>query len=144
MFIIKSIKLALLFAGLSALGVQAADTSSPASAFTGFEALQPDMPSNDLISYAGHATLIVIFADSLDDADFTAQLDILRPHAEYLAAQNVVLLTDTSPDANGPLRQALRPRGFSLLLINSVGTLTQRRGTVTDSQRLIRQIDQMP
>ncbi|MGL4415010.1 hypothetical protein [Roseinatronobacter monicus] len=144
MFIIKSIKLALLFAGLSALGVQAADTSSPASAFTGFEALQPDMPSNDLISYAGHATVIVIFADSLEDVEFTAQLDILRPHAEYLAAQNVVLLTDTSPDANGPLRQALRPRGFSLLLINSVGTLTQRRGTVTDSQRLIRQIDQMP
>jgi len=31
MFIIKSIKLALLFAGLSALGVQAAETGSPAS-----------------------------------------------------------------------------------------------------------------
>ncbi len=49
----------------------------------------------------------MIFADSLEDVEFTAQLDILRPHAEYLAAQNVVLLTDTSPDANGPLRQAL-------------------------------------
>ena len=144
MSIIKPIKLALLFIGVSVLGLQAADTSSPTSAFTGLEALQPDMPSSDLNSYAGHATLIVIFADSLDDAEFTAQLDILRPHAIALAARNVVLLTDTSPSANGPLRQALRPRGFSLLLINSVGTLAQRRGTVTDSQRLIRQIDQMP
>lgn len=144
MSIIQSIRLALLFVGVSALGLQAADTSSPASAFSGLEALQPDTASSDLSSYAGHATLIVIFADSLDDPDFTAQLDILRPHAEYLAARDVVLLTDTSPSANGPLRQALRPRGFSLLLINSVGTLAQRRGTVTDSQRLIRQISQMP
>jgi len=144
MSIIKSIKLALFFAGLSVLGLQAAETSSPMSVFSGLEALQPEMPSSDLGSYAGHSTLIVIFADSLDDAEFTAQLDILRPHAEFLATRNVVLLTDTSPDANGPLRQALRPRGFSLLLINSVGTLAQRRGTVTDSQRLIRQIDQMP
>ena len=144
MFIFKSINLGLLCAGLSVLGLQAAESSSPASAFTGLEALKPEIPSSDLRSYAGHSTLIVIFADSLDDAEFAAQLDILRPHAVALAARNVVLLTDTSPDANGPLRQALRPRGFSLLLINSVGTLTQRRGTVTDAQRLIRQIDQMP
>ena len=144
MSIIKSINLGLFFAGLSVLGLQAAETSSPMSVFSGLEALQPEMLSSDLRSYAGHSTLIVIFADSLDDAEFTAQLDILRPHAEFLSARNIVLLTDTSPDANGPLRQALRPRGFSLLLINSVGTLAQRRGTVTDSQRLIRQIGQMP
>ena len=144
MSIIKSINLGLFFAGLSVLGLQAAETSSPMSVFSGLEALQPEVPSSDLRSYAGHSTLIVIFADSLDDAEFTAQLDILRPHAEFLSARNIVLLTDTSPDANGPLRQALRPRGFSLLLINSVGTLAQRRGTVTDSQRLIRQIGQMP
>jgi hypothetical protein len=144
MSIIKSIQLGMFILGLSVLGQHAAGTEPPILAFAGLEALLPETPSSDLGSYAGHATLIVIFADTPDDAEFTAQLDILRPHAEALADLNVVLLTDTSPSENGPLRQALRPRGFRLLLINSEGTLTQRRATVTDAQRLIRQIGQMP
>lgn len=144
MSVTKSIQLCLFILGLAALGQNAAGTEPPTSAFSGLEALLPEAPSSDLGSYAGEATLIVIFADAPDDADFTAQIDILRPHAEALAALNVVLLTDTSPSENGPLRQALRPRGFRLLLINSEGTLTQRRATVTDADRLIRQIGQMP
>ena len=144
MSITKSIKLGLFFLGLSVAGQHAAGTEPPTSAFSGLEALLPETPLSDLGSYADHSTLIVIFADTPDDTEFTAQLDILRPYAEALAALNVVLLTDTSPSENGPLRQALRPRGFRLLLINSEGTLTQRRGTVTDSETLIRQIGQMP
>jgi len=145
---IISITLALLLSGVFALGVQAADLSQQAYSgsdrIPGLEALQPDMHSSDISSYIGEAKLIVIFADEPEDADFVAQIDILRSSADNLAARNIVLLTDTSPSENGPLRQSLRPRGFSILLIDSTGTLAQRRRTVTDVRRMIRQIDQMP
>lgn len=149
---LSSITLAILLNGLLALGVQAADLSSQKSSesggISGLEALQPelqpDMSPSDISSYAGLAKLIVIFADAPDDADFIEQIDSLRSRADDLAERDVVLLTDTSPSENGPLRQALRPRGFSMVLINSTGTLTQRRRNVTDIQRLIRQIDEMP
>ena len=144
---VRSIALGLLLNGLLALGAQAAELSSPRSSvsggISGLEALQPDMSSSDLSGYVG-STVIVIFADAPDDADFIAQIDILRPSADDLAAQNVVLLTDTAPSENGPLRQSLRTRGFRIILIDSTGTLAQRRSTVTDAKTLIRQIDQMP
>jgi len=145
----RAIPLGLLFTGLLTYGAQAADLSSPpasvSSRLSGLEALQPDdMPSTDLSSFIGVSTLIVIFADDPDNPDFVSQIDILRSRADDLAARNVVLLTDTEPAENGPLRQALRPRGFSILLIDTTGTLAQRRRTVTDARRLIRQIDEMP
>jgi hypothetical protein len=145
---LRAITLAILLNGPLAIGVQAADLppqkSSVSGGDSGLEALQPDISPSDLSSYAGVAKLIVIFADQPDDADFIEQIDILRSRADDLAERNVVLLTDTSPSENGPLREALRPRGFSLILINSTGTLTQRRRTVTDVRILIRQIDEMP
>lgn len=110
----------------------------------GLEALQPDDRTFNIPDYQGIATLIVIFADDADDPDFLAQLDVLRGRADALARRNIVLLTDTDPAANGPLRQSLRPRGFGILLIDSMGTLNQRRRTVTDARTLIRQIDKMP
>jgi hypothetical protein len=144
----RAIPLGLLFTGLLTYGAQAADVSSPpslvSSRLSGLEALQPDMPSSDLSSFIGASALIVIFADDPDDPDFVSQIGILRSRADDLAARNVVLLTDTAPAEDGPLRQALRPRGFSILLIDSTGTLAQRRRTVTDARRLIRQIDEMP
>ena len=144
----RPITLALLLNGLLVPGVQAADLASPKSAvssgISGLEALQPDISTSDILSYVGVATLIVIFADEPDDADFFLQIDILRSHADDLAGRNVVLLTDTSPSHQGALRQLLRPRGFSIILIDSTGALTQRRGSVTDARTLIRQINEMP
>lgn len=145
---VRSTALGLCASGLLATGAQGADLSPeapPAPArISGLEALQPDAAVSDLAAYVGVATLIVVFADAPDDADFLAQIDILRSRAADLAERDVVLLTDTAPAGNGPLRQALRPRGFSLILIESTGTLAQRRGSVTEAARLLRQIDQMP
>lgn len=127
---------------------QAADQTTPLLAdvpkIEGLEALQPDSRSFAIPDYEGIATLIIIFADSADDPDFLAQLDVLRERADAFARRDVVLLTDTDPDAQGPMRQSLRPRGFGILLIDSMGTLNQRRRTVTDARTLIRQIDKMP
>ena len=145
---VRSTALGLCVSGLLALGVQAADLSPGAPPapvrISGLEALQPDDAASDMAAHVGVATLIVLFADDPDDADFLAQVDILRSRAADLADRDVVLLTDTAPAGNGPLRQALRPRGFSLILIDSNGTLAQRRGSVTDAARLLRQIDEMP
>lgn len=145
---IRTIALGIFLCSLLGAGIQAADSSSqPPSVFTGItglEALQPDSPPLEISAYAGIATLIVIFADEPEDADFMAQLDILRARSDAFARRNVVLLTDTAPSAEGPLRQSLRPRGFGILLIDTEGVLKQRRRTVTDARTLIRQIDQMP
>jgi hypothetical protein len=126
----------------------AVDPSSPQSSasgrIAGLEVLQPEMSSSDLSVYVGLASLIVIFAEAPDDAEFIAQIEALRPNADELAERNVVLLTDTAPAERGPLRQSLRPRGFNIILIDSMGTLVQRRGSVIDARTLIRQIAQMP
>ena len=144
---VRAITLGLLVNGLLALGVQATDLSPPPSSvpdrIAGLEVLQPEMPAPELSSYIGDSKLIVIFADEPDDADFIAQIDTLRSRVDDLAARDVVLLTDTAPSEDSPLRQSLRPRGFSLLLIDSTGMMVQRRRSVTDARRLLRQIDEM-
>jgi hypothetical protein len=127
---------------------QSADQTTPllddVPKIEGLEALQPDRRSFNIPDYEGIATLIIIFADSADDPDFLAQLDVLRGQADAFARRDVALLTDTDSDAQGPMRQSLRPRGFGILLVDSLGTLNQRRRTVTDARTLIRQIDEMP
>lgn len=145
---IRSTTLGLCINGLLAFGVQAADLSPeapPAAArMSGLEVLQPDASASEMTDHIGVSRLIVMFADEPDDADFIAQIEMLRSRADDLAERDVVLLTDTAPAEEGPLRQSLRPRGFNIILIDSTGTLAQRRGTVTDVGRLIRQIDEMP
>lgn len=110
----------------------------------GLEALQPDERTENIADYEGIATLVIIFADDADDPNFLAQLDVLRGRADAFARRKIVLLTDTDPAADGPLRQSLRPRGFAILLVDTTGNLNQRRRTVTDARTLIRQIDEMP
>ncbi len=127
---IRSIALVLALAGLLIPGTQAADLSSPPSSATGtllgLETLQPETSPLDISAFIGVATLIVVFADEPEDRDFIAQIDILRRNVDALAARNVVLLIDTAPSEDRPLRQSLRPRGFSIILIDSNGTLTQQ------------------
>ena len=69
---------------------------------------------------------------------------MLEADPEPLVERHVVVLSDTDPAANGPLRQRLRPRGFGLVLIDIDGTVAQRRPVPTTVRELVNLIDRMP
>ena len=64
---------------------------------------------------------IVVLADSPDDPRFLEQLRLLEERLPDLKERDVVVITDTDPSQQTDLRQALRPRGFMLVLIGKDG-----------------------
>jgi len=87
---------------------------------------------------------VVVFADSPNDPRFAQQIELLRKGAPDLIARDVVVLTDTDPAAAGSLREALRPRGFMLVLIGKDGGVKLRKPFPYDVRELSRTIDKMP
>jgi hypothetical protein len=87
---------------------------------------------------------LVVFADTPEDPRFVQQMRMLEADPEPLVERNVVVLTDAAPDANGPLRQRLRPRDFGIVLIDVDGTVAQRRPVPTSVREITRLIDRMP
>lgn len=107
----------------------------------------------DMIRPAGEATLdefqwrarpIVVFADTPEDPRFDQQMARLREGLDALEARDVVILTDTDPEARSPLRMKLRPRGFMLVLIAKDGTVALRKPVPWTVRELSRSIDKMP
>lgn len=87
---------------------------------------------------------VVVFADSDNDPRFLQQMRMLEEREAELDDRRVVVLTDTDPAANGPLRQELRPRDFGLVLIDTDGTVVQRRPAPTSARELLNMIDRLP
>jgi hypothetical protein len=124
--------LALAAATASAQGTPAAATQSEAAV----------QPSLDALLWV--ARPLVIFADTPDDPRFRQQLALLEERLPELEERDVVILTDTDPAAKGPLRQALRPRGFGVVLIDKDGIVAQRHPSPVTARELINLIDRMP
>ncbi|MFN3259074.1 MAG: DUF4174 domain-containing protein [Pikeienuella sp.] len=97
-----------------------------------------------LAAYLWAARPVVVFADSALDPRFQDQMRDLESRAEGLAARDVVVLSDTDPTAQGPLRLKLRPRGFQVVLIDKDGRVIQRSPHTTRADALIRAIDRTP
>ena len=116
----------------SAQGTPAAATQSEAAA----------QPSLEELLWV--ARPLVIFADTPDDPRFAQQLALLEERLPELEDRDVVVLTDTDPAAKGPLRQALRPRGFGVVLIDKDGMVAQRHPSPVTARELINLIDRMP
>lgn len=87
---------------------------------------------------------VVVFADSEFDPAFQEQIDLLAGRADQLAERDVVVITDTDPDARSELRLKLRPRGFMLALIGKDGMVKLRKPFPWDVRELSRSIDKMP
>ena len=98
----------------------------------------------DLDSLKWTARPLVVFADAPDDPRFTQQMARLEADPAPLADRLVTVLTDTDPAANGPLRQRLRPRGFSVVLIDTDGQVAQRRDTPVTVREIAGTIDRLP
>jgi hypothetical protein len=87
---------------------------------------------------------LVVFADSASDPRFRQQMQRLEADPEPLAERKVVVLADTDPAADGPLRPRLRPRGFGLVLIDTDGSVAHRRPSPITVRELSNFIDRMP
>jgi hypothetical protein len=61
---------------------------------------------------------VVVFADSPNDPNFIRQMELIGRDPASLLARDVVVITDTDPAARSELRKKLRPRGFSLVLLD--------------------------
>ena len=128
---------AILAVALAALPA-AAQESTPA-------AVPPEAPAEvTLDDLLWVARPLVIFADTPEDPRFARQLAMLKERMDELQDRGVVILTDTDPAAEGPLRRKLRPRGFGLVLIDRDGMVAQRRPEPTTARELINLIDRMP
>lgn len=116
------------------------DASAAAAAPPATDAAeQPDL--EDLLWIARP---VVVFADSANDPRFRQQMDMLDQYTEDLTMRDVVILTDTDADTLSPLRRELRPRDFTVVLIDKDGTVVQRRPTPTTVRELSHTIDRLP
>lgn len=135
----RSLVFAAFFGGLAALPVAAQTT----------EAAPADMAPKDAVElnlndFLWEKRPIVVFADTERDPAFIRQIELLEQRSDALAARDVVILTDTDPDALSPLRKTLRPRGFMLVLIGKDGGVKLRKPFPWSVRELSRAIDKMP
>ena len=99
---------------------------------------------NPLDQYKWIARPLVIFAESEFDPRFVEQLGMLAEDPTVLEDRDVVVLTDTDPQAKGPLRQALRPNDFMVVLIDKKGNIVFRKPTPWTPREISRAIDKLP
>lgn len=100
--------------------------------------------TRELSEYLWTARPLVVFADSPADPRYTEQMEMLRADLAGLGERDVVILTDTDPAARSPLRQALRPRGFVVVLIDKDGVIKLRKPSPWTVREISRSIDKTP
>jgi hypothetical protein len=100
--------------------------------------------SVNLAELKWQARPIVVLADSPEDPAFKRQMDLLEARKGELILRDVIVITDTDPEARSELRQKLRPRGFMLVLIGKDGGVKLRKPVPWNVRELSRQIDKMP
>ena len=87
---------------------------------------------------------LVIFADTPNDPRFRQQFDLLMADIDQLVERDVILITDTDPDAMSDLRTTLRPRGYMMALVAKDGRVALRKPSPWSVRELSRSIDKMP
>ena len=100
--------------------------------------------AEDLSDHLWKNRPVVVFADSPRDPNFIRQMELLEELAEELEERDVIVLTDTEPEAAGPLRQKLRPRGFMFVLLGKDGEVKLRKPFPWSVREISRVIDKMP
>ncbi|QCO54462.1 DUF4174 domain-containing protein [Pseudorhodobacter turbinis] len=87
---------------------------------------------------------VVVFANSPNDPSVTTQLEYLAERPAQLAERDVVVIVDTDPAAASFFRQKLRPRGFSLVIMDKDGSVEVRKPRPWDVREITRAIDKFP
>ncbi|MBL9047411.1 MAG: DUF4174 domain-containing protein [Tabrizicola sp.] len=87
---------------------------------------------------------VIVFADSPTDPAFLRQMQLLTRSYDELAARDVILIIDTDPANPSSLRRKLRPRGFSLVLMDKDWKPSIRKPLPWDGREIVNSIDKMP
>lgn len=87
---------------------------------------------------------VVVFADSPNDPNFQRQMGLLARDFAALDARDVIVITDTDPNAKSEIRTKLRPRGFSLVLMDKDLKTTLRKPLPWDVREITHAIDKFP
>jgi hypothetical protein len=98
----------------------------------------------ELESFLWSARIIVVFADAPADPRFQQQIDLLMEDEQRLVDRDVLVLTDTDPDARLPIRLKLRPRGFQMVLVDKDGVVKLRKPFPWSVREITRSIDKTP
>ena len=87
---------------------------------------------------------VVVFADSPNDPNFIRQMELLVLDLPSLETRDVVLVVDTDPAAKTEWRTKLRPRGFSLVLMDKDLAPVIRKPLPWEVREITRAIDKFP
>jgi hypothetical protein len=87
---------------------------------------------------------LVVFADSDRDPNFIRQMELLALDYDDLATRDVIIVTDTDPAAATEWRTKLRPRGFSLVLMDKDLKPVLRKPLPWDVREITHAIDKLP
>lgn len=87
---------------------------------------------------------VVVFADSPNDPAFQTQLRYLAEDPGELIKRDVVILTDSDPAAPSDARETLRPRGFSMVLLDKDGAVKLRKPLPWSVREIVHAIDKFP
>lgn len=98
----------------------------------------------DLSEFRWKKRPVLVFADSADDPAYIEQLELLGQRPDALLERDVIVLTDTDPEARSALRLKMRPRGFMLVLVGKDGGIKLRKPFPWDVREITRSIDKMP
>ena len=98
----------------------------------------------DPADFLWNARPVVVFADTPNDPAFREQMRALETRPGALIERDVVVITDSDPQANSAWRRQLHPRGFSLVIIDKDGQVKQRRPLPWDVREISRAIDKLP
>ncbi len=87
---------------------------------------------------------VVVFADRPNDPAFVRQMELLTRYYPQFETRDVILITDTDPANPSDLRKKLRPRGFSLVLMDKDWKPMIRKPLPWDGREIVNSIDKMP
>lgn len=98
---------------------------------------------NDLASYQWKNRVLVLLADSADDADFKKEMEQIRAHRSEQDDRHLVILEETS--AKGEWHEHFKVKsGFAAILIGKDGGEKWRRHHAFDLSEVFEKIDAMP
>jgi Domain of unknown function (DUF4174) len=87
---------------------------------------------------------VVVFADTPNDPNFRRQMQNIEAELAILEDRDIVVITDTDPAARTEVRQRLRPRGFSLVLMDKDGEVKRRAPSAWSTREITHAIDRFP
>lgn len=128
--------LLLLAQPIAAQEAEAVDAPSPAGPIT--------VTDEAIADFQWLNRLVVVFADTPRDPSFVRQLELLTERMQPLIDRDVIVLTDTDPGAGTEIRQALRPRGFALVIVDKDSRVLLRKPAPWDVREISRAIDKTP